>query len=245
MNKSEQINELATALSKAQGDFVDPEKDKKNPFFNSEYTTLGAVLRSVRPILAKHGLSLVQVVNIDVLETCLLHSSGQWIADVYPLRPAKTDPQGFGSCLTYARRYAVKAVLGLAEEDDDGNDHADKKPQAQPRTGFVAKAAAPSLKLASQQAKPLDTGALKVAEDIKAAFPNAKPVDSGEYVVTVGNIRLKGKKLKECNENELRNTVAWFEEQVKNTRIPLQGAGLEFVTNAKHYLENKLGQIPF
>lgn len=128
MIKSDSLNELAAALSKAQGEMRDPEMDAKNPFFKSEYTTLGEVLRTIRPVLNKFSLSIsqgAQIINVDsiVLETTLLHSSGQFLTHQYPILPVKNDPQGLGSAITYARRYSLKAILGLAEADDDGNEH--------------------------------------------------------------------------------------------------------------------------
>lgn len=127
MNKSDQINELASALSKAQGVMGNVKKDKSNPFFNSSYADLAGAIDTAKEPLASNGLSVVQVpgaMTVDgtaSLETVLLHSSGQWISETMQIRPVKNDPQGLGSALTYARRYAYMAVVGLASEDDDGN----------------------------------------------------------------------------------------------------------------------------
>jgi hypothetical protein len=117
------ITELATALSKAQCDFKEPQLDALNPFFKSKYATLTSVLRAVQHPLSKNGLSIVQTVDSEKLITTLLHASGQWISSEYPLHVTKRDPQGFGAAVTYARRYSVKALLSLAEEDNDGNEH--------------------------------------------------------------------------------------------------------------------------
>ena len=119
------INELATALSRAQGAFHNPEKDRRNPHFGSCYATLGAVIEATRKPLAENGLSLTQTVGgrPPVLRTRLLHSSGQWLASEVPLYAAGKGSQVFGSELTYMRRYAVCALLNIApaEGDDDGN----------------------------------------------------------------------------------------------------------------------------
>ena len=125
LSESQAINELATALSKAQGAFSNPEKDRRNPHFGSCYATLGAVIEATRKALAENGLSLTQTVGgrPPALRTRLLHSSGQWLASEVPLFMAGKGSQVFGSELTYMRRYAVCALLNIApaEGDDDGN----------------------------------------------------------------------------------------------------------------------------
>lgn len=126
--QSEGINELATALAKAQGEMTHAKKDADNPFFKSKYADLPAVIDAARPHLAKHGLSVSQFTDIDeqsrvILISQLNHSSGQWQRSVYPLNPVKNDPQGLGSAFTYARRYTYCGLTGIAAtgEDDDGN----------------------------------------------------------------------------------------------------------------------------
>lgn len=123
--KSEQINELATALAKAQTEIKPALKDSDNPFFKSKYADLAAVQAACMPYLTKNGLSVVQQVNYvnneTILETTLMHSSGQWIKAIAPVKPTKNDPQGLGSALTYMRRYSLAALVGVSQEDDDGN----------------------------------------------------------------------------------------------------------------------------
>jgi hypothetical protein len=126
--QSENINELATALAKAQAEMTHAAKDSKNPHLKSKYADLSAILDAARPHLAKNGLSVVQITESDeagsvILMSQLSHASGQWIRSWYPVKPVKNDPQGFGSALTYARRYSYAAIAGVAAsgEDDDGN----------------------------------------------------------------------------------------------------------------------------
>jgi hypothetical protein len=125
MNKSESIKELATALSKAQGTIKGVTKDTVNPFYKAAYATLSACLDAVREPLTKNGLSIVQVNEATpeacTVETILMHSSGEWISGTMSIKPVKIDPQQFGSAMTYARRYGLMAIIGLAPEDDDGN----------------------------------------------------------------------------------------------------------------------------
>lgn len=121
------MKELATAMAKAQGQIKTALKDSKNPHFKSSYADLTSVWDACREALTKNGFSVIQRTDFDAggevwLETMLLHSSGEHIASRYPLRPAKQDPQGYGSAITYARRYCLAAIVGVvADEDDDGN----------------------------------------------------------------------------------------------------------------------------
>lgn len=135
MTKSEQINELAAALAKAKAAFKDIKRTAQNPFYKSVYAPLENIIAATDPALSAQGLSVTQLPEAEGLTTMLLHTSGQFISSLYPIRPVKDDPQGMGSAITYARRYALSAILGVASEvDDDGNDGSGKQPpgKAQP-----------------------------------------------------------------------------------------------------------------
>lgn len=122
--QSENIGELAAALAKAQAEVGTVTKDSANPYFKSNYASLAAVWEATRPILSKHQLSVVQMPSHDergyYVETQLMHSSGQWIRSRTYMKPAKDDPQGIGSLISYARRYALQAVTMICPDDDDG-----------------------------------------------------------------------------------------------------------------------------
>lgn len=129
MQRSEQINELAAALCKAQGEMEGASKDKENPHFRSKYADLGAVWDAIREPLAKNGLSVTQWMRsagsdgahaVEV-ETMLMHASGQWISDTFAVPVSKIDAQGYGSAATYSRRYSLMAAVGIAPVDDDAN----------------------------------------------------------------------------------------------------------------------------
>ena len=147
MNKSEQINELAAALAHAQGQMEAAKKDADNPFFKSKYADLASVVEAIRGPFAEHGLAYVQLPERCegqevAVETILMHASGQWIASTTVVPVTKQDAQGFGSALTYARRYGLQAIAGVAAEDDDGNAAASAKPKARskepmPKPGIV------------------------------------------------------------------------------------------------------------
>ena len=135
MNKSESIAGLAAALAKAQGAMKGAIKDSANPFFKSKYADLASVVEAIRAAFSANGLSYIQTVEPSEkdevrVETTLLHASGEWIScGVLSLPVSKVDAQGYGSALTYARRYSLSAAVGVAPEDDDGNAASAAKPK--------------------------------------------------------------------------------------------------------------------
>ncbi|MFZ7936258.1 ERF family protein [Bacillus thuringiensis] len=139
MNKSETITELAKALVKFNSEVNKIAKDADNPFFKNNYATLDTIIDEIRPILSKHGLSIMQIPSGDgqnvTLKTLLLHESGEWLeSDELTMKPVKNDPQAVGSCITYARRYSLAAFLSLnTGEDDDGNGATYGKDKPKPR----------------------------------------------------------------------------------------------------------------
>ncbi len=135
MQKSDEINELAVALAKVQGGLEGAKMDGENPFFKARYATLASVWDACRGSLADNGLSVVQTCSIGeseglILDTTLLHISGQWISGELAVRPTKNDPQGIGSAITYARRYGLAAIIGICPEDDDAESATDHKSPA-------------------------------------------------------------------------------------------------------------------
>lgn len=128
MNKSEQINELAKGLALFRANLKQPFKDADNPFFKSKYVPLENVTEVIDKALVDTGVTYVQVpVNGEGgmvgVSTTVLHSSGQWLEfPPFLLKPDKANPQGYGSSITYARRYSLSSVFGVtSDNDDDGN----------------------------------------------------------------------------------------------------------------------------
>jgi len=127
MNKSESIIKLAGALVKFNSEISKVSKDASNPFFKNKYATLDNVIDAARPILTQNGLSILQLPAGDgehaIMKTLLLHESGEWIeSEALIIKPIKNDPQAYGSCITYMRRYSLTSFLSLnTGEDDDGN----------------------------------------------------------------------------------------------------------------------------
>ena len=135
MKTSESIAELATALSKAQGEMGGAVKGSENPFFKSKYADLSSVISAIKEPFAKNGLSYIQfpiTTTNSIGEkfvgtvTRLMHSSGEWIESEYFLPLLKNDPQSVGSAITYARRYSLQAAAGIPSGDDDGEKAMDR-----------------------------------------------------------------------------------------------------------------------
>lgn len=128
MEKSESIKAIAEALAKFQGSMEGIKKDATNPFFKSRYASLGAIIEDTRKPLSDNGLSFVQFpTGAYGLETMLMHTSGEWMKSIYTMEPTDKKPQSLGSALTYQRRYALCAILGLQVEDDDANEASKEK----------------------------------------------------------------------------------------------------------------------
>jgi hypothetical protein len=123
MKTSESIKEIATALAKAQASIRHATEDAKNPHFGSSYATLASVWDACRSQLAQHGIAVVQAPEAEGatihMTTLLLHSSGEWISSTLSVTASKADAQGVGSVITYARRYGLAAMVGVAPGDDD------------------------------------------------------------------------------------------------------------------------------
>ena len=139
MNKSETIGELSTALGKAQSEFPQIKRSQKVNFATAggtrikySYAPLSEIFDAIRKPLAENGLAISQPMTIIdgklIVETVLSHSSGEWISGQILIESQKLDPQSIGSALTYARRYSLSALLGIAsEEDDDAEGAMDRK----------------------------------------------------------------------------------------------------------------------
>ena len=131
--KSESIGALAAALAKAQAAITGAVKDAANPFFKSKYADLESVWSACRKPLTDNGLSVVQTTDYTteglMLRTTLLHSSGEWIAGDMPVLTKDASPQAQGSGITYARRYALAAIVGVYQTDDDAEAAQGRKPE--------------------------------------------------------------------------------------------------------------------
>lgn len=126
MQTSETIDKIAPAFVKAQAACNGAKKSSNNPHFKSKYADLSAVWGACEEALEANALAVVQGLGEVIdgklhIETMLLHSSGQWLKSLASIPLPKSDPQGYGSASTYARRYTLAAMMGIVQEDDDGN----------------------------------------------------------------------------------------------------------------------------
>lgn len=136
MRTSEQINELAAALAKAQAEMKNAKLNKVNPHFKSRYADLAEIRDTVTPALAKNGIAVTHGMDAAegnglVVVTRLIHASGQWIESRFPI--AYDKPQTMGSAITYGRRYNLSAIANIAADDDDDANAANDKPAPAPQ----------------------------------------------------------------------------------------------------------------
>ena len=137
MKTSEQLNELFSALSKAQESIKNAQKEGYNPMFRSNYTTVTSVLEAIKPVY-KENISIMQMPEMDKLITRVGHSSGQWLEIETPLFVGEpkgmSKMQAYGNAVTYARRYALVSLFGIGQEDNDGNDGNHNEPTQKKET---------------------------------------------------------------------------------------------------------------
>lgn len=159
MKTSEQLNELFSALSKAQENIKNAQKEGYNPMFKSNYTTVTSVLEAIKPVF-KENLSIMQMPESDKLITRVGHSSGQWLEIDTPLfigePKGMSKMQAYGNAVTYARRYALVSLFGIGQEDNDGNDGNDNGKSTMPKKEPLNKPLNQSLDKTNIKQKPVD-----------------------------------------------------------------------------------------
>jgi len=210
MNRSESIKELATALAKAQGEMGKAVKVANNSFFKSNYADLESCIDASRAALVNNGLSVAQFVTSTTdhlsLNTILMHSSGEYIESTCRVLTVKKDPQGEGSAITYYRRYAYAAAIGLVTSDDDAEiamDRSHQETKASPK-------------------EPIRVAVTKDAVIMK---------DPGQYKMTFLKAHI-GKSVADLhNSKELAGIISYLSRQEK-----LSGDGVNFLANAKAYI---------
>jgi hypothetical protein len=224
---------IATALVKAQKEFGPALKTSSNPYFTSKYADLATVVEAVIDGLNNNGIALVQKCHesdtgVNV-ETLLLHESGESLScGVLHVPASKQDPQGYGSALTYARRYSLMAACGIAPEDDDGN--AASRTARNPLDSIPKLAGVPI----PTPTPKVDLNSIK--EDIPSSGKNTTLPPPGSVM-----LQIPGKDAIECKNIEefisSYNTVA---DKVANSKLALadkQKKLLEFNTLNKGTIE--------
>ncbi|MBA1249893.1 ERF family protein [Pseudomonas luteola] len=182
MTKSESIAALAKALAAAQNEIENAKKDSTNPHFRSSYSSLAEILDTCRPVLSKNGLSITQMPGFEdgkvSVETMIMHESGEWISSTLTVPVGKQDAQGVGSATSYARRYALAAVVGIAQADDDG----EAAVQQIPRSSQPANKPGAAVKLVGESEASQLRQALTVAGMTEEAFCAVSKIGSIEQL---------------------------------------------------------------
>ena len=134
MKTSTSIIKIAPALLEAQKKIGSAVKGSTNPFFHSTYASLGDVMEACKDILNENGIAVLQPIGTDengvYVETVLLHTSGEFIADRLKIAPkSETNPQDQGSAISYARRYSLQSMVFIPAEDDDAEKAVSRKPE--------------------------------------------------------------------------------------------------------------------
>lgn len=184
------MKNLAAALVRAKREFNPVVKDATNPHFKSKFASLQSCHDATDAALMAHGLAVLQFptehLGVPALRTVLLHESGEMIEDTMLLNATKPDPQGQGSAITYARRYALMALLGIAAEDDDGNAASDRKETPRQKQTPTATAASGSPPAGTggkgePSSKEADGSPFTIPE---GAVPKQRPVDGPDTTLT-------------------------------------------------------------
>ena len=180
-------------------------KDATNPYFKNKYASLSNIIEATQKPLSDCGLAVIQLpAGENQLTTMLMHESGEYIAETYTMKPAKSDPQGIGSAITYQRRYAMGAVLNLnIDEDDDGNEASKQlDKEAVLRRVPLCKSIDTLNGLWTETADKKDADIVKAFKERRAAL-TAKP------------------ELKESTK-EFRNVLDWLLEEDGRTLEPVR-----------------------
>lgn len=229
MNRSESIGNLGKALAKAQTQLTNVKVDSQNPHFKSRYASLTAVNETVLPILSANGIAVLQGVSspdvkcVGVSTTFIHGESGEWWTEELFLPPTKVDPQGFGSAITYGRRYLLMAMAGVATDDDDANEaskpqQAQRQPQAQAveQKKAVMPAANKEDAYPAEWKTPADAQAWAVSNkhcsnefEAKASFKNSLKEVTGQ------DEKLDSNHLAAVLENFYKKHIARQSEQLK------------------------------
>lgn len=195
MEKSEKINELALAMTKAQAEMGGAVTDSDNPFWKSKYADLGSIIRVIKPPFKKHGLAYSQfpITSEDRIgvETVIVHSSGQFMSNEFTMRVPKADPQSAGGVISYCRRYALQAVCGVPSVDSDGEEYMQVDREEEERKARE-----------EEEKKKAREEERKAVKEEQSNLPKKSKYDPLPNSPKIGN--LSGKLLEELNLDELK-----------------------------------------
>jgi hypothetical protein len=219
MTQSEAINELATALAKAQGTMKPAEFNRINPHFKNKYADFLSCMNACRGPLSENGLAVIQYCETTDgklnLITMLAHTSGQWIKSEFPLISSKMDSQGIGSAMTYAKRYSLCGMVGIVadeEEDDDGETAVGRGRILEQQTPRPEKVTDADIIALSSLIHQLDDESKKAfLEWINKSFNAATLQDIPKAAFTKCMVSLSAK-IKMLKDKEIENEDNWLGE---------------------------------
>lgn len=229
MQRSEQLNEFAMAFAKFQAEVSNPKTTAKNPQFGSSYAPLDTVINTVKPILAKYGLSVFQSTGSDgenvVIKTMILHESGQFVESEPLVLPAyqlkkggakEFNAQGAGSAITYGRRYSLSAALNLSSEtDDDANHVSGYQGQQQQKPG----ATETKQQQPPKQPGPELIGQVKLLVMELAGFSEDSSEASAAIIDTLrGKLNAKFKGVEQLNVSQANKAIEYLNAWIKQKK---------------------------
>jgi hypothetical protein len=187
MNSSQTIAALAASMAKAQAAIEGATKDSLNGHFKSKYADLASVVDAIKRPLAENGLAYTQVLHdaesAAKVETIIMHASGEWLSNgVFSVPVDKNNAHGYGSALTYARRYSLSAAFGVAPEDDDGNAAA----KASPAQRIIAANVTPTAGLMEQLEKGQQEIVRALGDEVIDCFEAGAPEVAYGLIVEAG-----------------------------------------------------------
>lgn len=216
LRKSDSIGSLVKALIQAQAGIKHAVKDAKNPHFRNDYATLESVIEAIKLPLLTQGLVILQTIEHTdtgtLMITTLAHDSGEWVSSATPVYNEKGTAQGMGSGLTYARRYALAAMLMIGQTDDDGNDASTtaqtQGPVYRPPASAPAKPVIPAI--------PATVSATSAVHDKKELIARFKAVSLDPAYKIELSMKEFGKAPKELPIEHLADLVTMLEQAGKS-----------------------------
>lgn len=255
--ESPTIGALAGALAKAQGAMRAAPKDSNNPFFNSKYADLASVWSVIREPLSANGLAVSQRLSTGekgvVITTELMHASGEWIRDrlFVPVTQSVSKDgkqqawiQAFGSAVTYARRYALSSIVGVAaDEDDDGNSAGTtspgpiiNRPQVSARTTTDA--------VREKLAAKLGTTQTKVVPVDSEPPPNMEEPQAEDTSAVITFTKHKGKRLSQVDMKSLEWFLERAQEKAADASDKWHRKNVEWLAAVKTEMDRRTGEVP-
>lgn len=212
------VNEIATAIAKAQLEMKNPKWDSTNPHFKNQYASLAAVRDAVVPVFAKYGVAIMQDVTTEnglvKCTTHLMHSSGQsTVFGPLTLPVSKADAQGYGSAITYARRYSLQAVANVVgDSDDDGNAAVDR---TQERAANAQRAVVPKSEPAKKATKKAQLKAALEAWSVPSDEIHAAVLSIREHLEKSGVAKIGEAGDKGFSEDQCAKMLDWVDASQK------------------------------